>query len=207
MTLSVRDRIRRIQVRLGVGVDGIVGPATLTALEDTLKIQARPAPVDPGEQDLRFDDRTEGRLATLLPEAAERFRPFIAAAQALAAAMGCEYLAIQGNRTWEEQAALYAQGRTKPGPVVTNARPGSSWHNFGAALDFGVFDSGRYLDNAAPARAEAVHRAVGALALSYGLEWGGTWKSIVDLPHFQIPMPIDLAEARRRHLAGESLFD
>ena len=31
----------------------------------------------------------------------------------------------QGLRTWEQQADLYALGRTKPGNKVTNAEPGS----------------------------------------------------------------------------------
>lgn len=41
----------------------------------------------------------------------------------------------QGLRTWTEQAQLYAQGRTAPGKVITDAAPGYSWHNFGCAVD------------------------------------------------------------------------
>ena len=48
---------------------------------------------------------------------------------------------ICGTRTYDEQAELYAQGRTKPGPKVTNSPPGYSWHNFGVAWDFVVFDA------------------------------------------------------------------
>jgi len=42
---------------------------------------------------------------------------------------------ISGLRTYEEQDALYAQGRTAPGPKVTNAPGGHSNHNFGLAFD------------------------------------------------------------------------
>ena len=42
----------------------------------------------------------------------------------------------QGLRTIDEQNALYAQGRTKAGPIVTNAKGGSSYHNYGLAFDF-----------------------------------------------------------------------
>lgn len=42
---------------------------------------------------------------------------------------------VQGLRTWAQQDALYAQGRTAPGAIVTNARGGESWHNFGCAVD------------------------------------------------------------------------
>src|SRR5258706_8285714 len=42
----------------------------------------------------------------------------------------------QGMRTWTEQDALYAQGRTIPGSIVTQAKGGESWHNLGCAIDF-----------------------------------------------------------------------
>lgn len=47
-------------------------------------------------------------------------------------------LITQGLRTIAEQDALYAQGRTKPGAIVTNARGGYSYHNFGLAVDFAL---------------------------------------------------------------------
>lgn len=87
-------------------------------------------------------------------------------------------------RTKEEQDALYAQGRTKPGNIVTNA-PGSSYssyHQWGTAFDFfrndgtGAYnESGKFFEK------------VGAIGVSLGLEWGGNWKTIVDKPHFQLP--------------------
>ena len=41
----------------------------------------------------------------------------------------------QGLRTIAEQDELYAQGRTKPGKIVTNAKGGKSNHNSGLAID------------------------------------------------------------------------
>lgn len=41
----------------------------------------------------------------------------------------------QGFRTYAEQDALYAQGRTAPGKIVTKAKGGISNHNFGLAFD------------------------------------------------------------------------
>ena len=38
-------------------------------------------------------------------------------------------------RTFAEQDALYAQGRTKGGLKVTNAKGGQSYHNYGLAID------------------------------------------------------------------------
>ncbi len=42
---------------------------------------------------------------------------------------------VEWYRTIERQNEIYAQGRTKPGDIVTNARGGSSYHNFGLAID------------------------------------------------------------------------
>ena len=41
-----------------------------------------------------------------------------------------------GRRTMEEQAALYKIGRSVKGKIVTNARPGESYHNYGLAFDW-----------------------------------------------------------------------
>jgi peptidoglycan L-alanyl-D-glutamate endopeptidase CwlK len=49
---------------------------------------------------------------------------------------GCTYIATAGFRSYGEQTALWAQGRTRPGPKVTNALGGESAHNFGLAVDF-----------------------------------------------------------------------
>lgn len=38
-------------------------------------------------------------------------------------------------RTFAEQNSLYAQGRSKAGKRVTNARGGQSYHNYGMAID------------------------------------------------------------------------
>lgn len=87
-------------------------------------------------------------------------------------------------RTVAEQDALYAQGRTEPGNIVTNA-PGynySSYHQWGTAFDFFRNDGrGAYYDN------DGFFSKVGKIGISLGLEWGGSWKNPVDKPHFQLP--------------------
>lgn len=42
----------------------------------------------------------------------------------------------EGFRTPQRQDQLYAQGRTSPGRIVTNARSGQSFHNAGIAIDW-----------------------------------------------------------------------
>lgn len=87
-------------------------------------------------------------------------------------------------RTVSEQDALYAQGRTKPGKIVTNARGinYSSMHQWGVAFDFYRNDGkGAYVDY------DNFFTKVGKIGIQLGLEWGGNWKSITDKPHFQLP--------------------
>lgn len=87
-------------------------------------------------------------------------------------------------RTVAEQNALYAQGRTKPGQVITNA-PGSSYssmHQWGVAFDIYRNDG-----NGAFNESGGYFQKVGTIGKSLGLEWGGDWHSIVDKPHFQLP--------------------
>lgn len=87
-------------------------------------------------------------------------------------------------RTVAEQDALYAQGRTKPGNIVTNAKGStySSYHQWGVAFDFFRNDGqGAYNESG------NFFGRVGAIGVSLGLEWGGNWKNPVDKPHFQLP--------------------
>ncbi|HEX3023006.1 MAG TPA: M15 family metallopeptidase [Lachnospiraceae bacterium] len=87
-------------------------------------------------------------------------------------------------RTVAEQNALYAQGRTKRGPIVTNAKGStySSMHQWGIAFDFYRNDGkGSYNDS------DGFFTKVGKIGEAIGLEWGGSWTSIIDKPHFQLP--------------------
>lgn len=95
-------------------------------------------------------------------------------------------------RTKAEQDALYAQGRTKPGNIVTNAKGStySSQHMFCIALDFyidmDVDGDGQKSDDAFNNSTKLFDK-VGAIAKTLGLGWGGDWKSPVDKPHIYLP--------------------
>lgn len=105
----------------------------------------------------------------------------------------------EGYRSQERQAQLYAQGRTAPGPIVTNAKPGQSIHNYGMAADIYWKDpkTGKVLSFNDP-RALAAARSLGQIAVGQGLVWGGTpgWGGPVDLPHIQANL--SWQEAARR---------
>lgn len=82
-------------------------------------------------------------------------------------------------RTFDQQDALYAQGRTTPGAIVTNARGGQSFHNVRRAVDFGVYVNGVLSED------PDVYRQVGEVFEQAGLEWGGRWIGFKDEDHLQ----------------------
>jgi len=128
---------------------------------------------------MTLDDRSERNLATLHPEIQRRVATFISAAKNLAQPLGLDVRIISALRSYAEQDAIYAQGRTTPGRIVTNARAGFSNHNFGLSVDIGIFKGKAYLDD------HPLYDELGPLGESLGLEWGGRWKKIVDKPHYQ----------------------
>lgn len=95
-------------------------------------------------------------------------------------------------RTVAEQDALYAQGRTKPGQIVTNAKGTSysSQHQWGIAFDFylqmDVDGDGSTSDDAFNDSTKLFEKAAD-IGKGLGLGWGGDWKSIVDKPHLYLP--------------------
>jgi peptidoglycan L-alanyl-D-glutamate endopeptidase CwlK len=159
------------------------------------------------KQDLSvLDERSSKNVATLHSKVQQVFKNWIAECQIMAAAHGYEYKAISGNRTWDEQAKIYAQGRTSPGKIVTNAKPGYSNHNYGIAVDMGVFKDGKYLDGLKPAEAQAFHNKAAVIAEKYNIEWGGSWKSFKDYPHFEYKTGKTLSQLRQLVTEGKDIL-
>ena len=130
-----------------------------------------------------MDDRSEAVLRTVDPALAAKVR---IAAQQLATS-GTSLLVISGLRTAAEQNALYAQGRNgAPGHIVTNAKAGQSMHNYGLAVDIVPYLSGASGQLNWNANTPQFRAMVAALE-AQDLVWGGTWKSLPDDDHFQMP--------------------
>ncbi len=201
--MRIEEMIAAVQQALGVEVDGKAGPQTWGAIYARL-VGKKIDRMEPADAVSPVDDRSEKVIATLLPP----LRPIARALVQKAASAGITIRVISGLRSYEEQAALYAQGRTAPGKKVTNARAGYSNHNFGIAFDVGVFEGNKYLPESPK------YKAVGALGMDLGLEWGGNWKTIVDQPHFQLrptwaadeSESLMLAELRSRKDRGEAVY-
>lgn len=102
-------------------------------------------------------------------------------------ARGADYYIISGTRTWDEQQELYNQGRTKPGKIVTNARPGYSFHNFGLAVDC-ARDKDLDRKGLQPDWNLESYRILAEEVKEEGLDSGFYWK-FKDAPHIQPVFP------------------
>ena len=80
---------------------------------------------------------------------------------------------VAGFRSFSDQQARFEQGRLKPGTIVTKAKAGHSWHNYGLAVDIILND-----DEGNPAWPEASSPFWQRLAdavLARGAVWGGSF--------------------------------
>jgi peptidoglycan L-alanyl-D-glutamate endopeptidase CwlK len=95
-------------------------------------------------------------------------------------------------RDQEYQTSLYAQGRTKPGSVVTQVKLIGA-HGFGLAYDLAPLskDGNTILWND-----NAKWAIIGNEGKKLGLKWGGDWKTIVDKPHFEMTDGLTYADLR-----------
>lgn len=134
------------------------------------------------------DITSQSRLQQLHPDVRAEFKKFIETCED---ALNVTIRIVQGLRTFEEQDAIYQQGRTKPGPIVSNARAGSSYHNYGLAIDIGVLVNGKIDWNFDYKRFQ--------LFMPKGMVWGADWdhdgktkadgdkdEHLVDMPHYQL---------------------
>jgi peptidoglycan L-alanyl-D-glutamate endopeptidase CwlK len=124
---------------------------------------------------------------------------------------GIRIAVTSGYRSNEQQAEKYGQGRksfiyngkeygSPRQAKVSNAKPGTSFHNFGLAFDVTVFDI-----NKNPVWNDlATYNKVGKMGQELGLTWGADWdgdgrsddEKFIDLPHFQHDFGLTLAQLR-----------
>ena len=140
------------------------------------------------------------RISQLMSDLQQKANQFIADC----AEEGVNVLITQGLRTWAEQDALYAQGRTKPGKIVTNAKGGQSYHNFGLAFDICPIDANGQPIWDTSNKAWAIAKEIGELhegsidtrldpafvvkviAQDLDLVLGADWVKFKDIPHYEL---------------------
>lgn len=137
-------------------------------------------------------------LSYLHPRVQDMAREFMAKCRAA----GIELLITSTYRDAESQDALYAQGRTSPGRIVTNARAGQSWHNYGLAFDVVPLRAGKPVWGTTGADL-ALWRQVGEIGKRCGLEWAGEWVRFREYPHFQWAGGLTLADLQAGKRPGD----
>lgn len=179
--------VRYFQRTNGLVADGIAGPKTIERIDEVFEpsrnnftssaeVGADPfTEVDLGNLDSQDLVKRFKRLKGVHP----RLQQIGANVVDAAAAEGIDLLITQGLRTFAYQDGLYAQGRTKPGKIVTSARAGQSRHNYGGAIDFARRLNGKITWDG------KYYKVIGRLAKAEGLIWGGDW-NFVDLPHVEL---------------------
>jgi len=168
----------------GLTADGKAGPNTLAAISGGGSAPGgagsgtatATAPVTGGA----VSANSQKRLDKVHPKLAQAVTAVIHSL----AAEGLKVEVTQGLRTFAEQDALFAQGRTKPGKKVTRARGGQSNHNYGLAVDLCPF-----IGTEPQWEDEKGFDRIGAAAKKQGLNWGGDWPNFPDRPHVQLDGP------------------
>lgn len=118
-----------------------------------------------------------------------------------ASSVGLAVYVFEALRSEDRQRALWAQGRTIPGPVITNAPPGSSWHEYGLAID-AAFDSDK-----TTMKVEWTWSGdwaqLGQIMMSMGLSWYGLPGTVFrEAPHFQLTGGLTILEAKKLKALG-----
>ncbi len=138
--------------------------------------------------------RTKIDFDRLHPLVANRGESFIRLAYSC---LDLEVRLTSGYRSAKEQNALYAQGRSEPGRVVTNAKAGQSYHNYGLAVDFVIIHNNKtdYDLNSDRNRNDIPDwQELGELGKALGFEWGGDWNSFPDYPHLQMDFGLSIRQ-------------
>jgi peptidoglycan L-alanyl-D-glutamate endopeptidase CwlK len=157
-----------------------------------------------------MDKVTIDRIALLHPKVRqEALQIYEEICEALTGRAICRFAFTM--RTFAQQDALYQQGRTKPGKIVTKARAGLSYHNYGLAIDIvlvkdtdkdGDFDSAVWdTKSDFDGDGKSDWMEVVQIFKEYGWEWGGDWK-FVDAPHFQKTFGYSVRQLLNMHAAG-----
>lgn len=129
---------------------------------------------------MSIDARSQAAIDTLHPKWRDKVAQTWALAQA-AMPINVQIVIVQGLRTFAESDAIYQQGRTKPGPIVTKAQAGQSYHNYGLAFDFAMITDGKDDETVGPNWLKVVAIMKGA-----GMAWGGEFpEGFHDNPHFE----------------------
>ncbi len=125
-----------------------------------------------------------------------------------AADKGIVIVITDGFRSADDQNRLYEKGRSAEGSIVTYAKGGESYHNFGLAIDFALkTPSGKVIwdmEYDGNKNGKADWTEVVSLAKTLGFEWGGDWAKFKDYPHLQMDFGLTIADLQNGERPAKS---
>lgn len=158
-----------------------------------------------------IDKPTQDRIAKLHPSVRAEVTKLIDQINDTVLTGRAKVRIAQGLRTFAEQDALYAQGRTKPGAKVTNAKGGQSIHNYGTAIDIVLIIDGKTAswDTKTDWDGDKIADWMEVVDVfkKNGWDWGGDWKSFKDMPHFEKRGVNDWRTLLTKYNAGQVFVD
>lgn len=118
-----------------------------------------------------------------------------------AADQGIQVIVTDGFRSISEQDKLFERGRSTAGGIVTYARGGESYHNFGLAIDFAILakDGKAIWDTGYDGNGnnKSDWMEVVSIAKGLGFEWGGDWNRFKDYPHLEMNFGLSINQLKR----------
>jgi peptidoglycan L-alanyl-D-glutamate endopeptidase CwlK len=157
-----------------------------------------------------MENITEQRIALLHPKLRAEAMELVNNANSILK-VHSQVRVVQSIRTFAEQAALYAQGRTTAGKIVTNAKAGQSIHNYGLAIDFALLIDDKVIswDTHADFNQDGIPDWLEVVKVftDNGWVWGGTWKSIKDYPHLEKSFGLTWEALLTKYNAGDTFVD
>lgn len=147
--------------------------------------------------DSKHSSRNEKAIAKLHPQAKNKIRKFI---NDVYEQHQIFLVIVQDYRTYAQQDAIYAEGRTKPGKIRTKAKGGQSNHNFALAVDvLPVWEDGNLhiTGKGVDEKNVSILKKIANIGKANGLAWGGDWKSIYDPMHFELNTGLSMSQLRQ----------
>jgi peptidoglycan LD-endopeptidase CwlK len=145
----------------------------------------------------KHSSRNEKAIAKLHPQVKNKIRKFI---NDVYEQHQIFLVIVQDYRTYAQQDAIYAEGRTKPGKIRTKAKGGQSNHNFALAVDvLPVWEDGNLhiTGKGVDEKNISILKKIANIGKANGLAWGGDWKSIYDPMHFELNTGLSMSQLRQ----------
>ncbi|MFX3673538.1 MAG: M15 family metallopeptidase [Paenisporosarcina sp.] len=112
--------------------------------------------------------------------------------------IGISILITDGFRSVESQNEIYEKGRNEVGAIVSYAKGGQSYHNYGLAIDYALQntngDISYDLQQDANGNGEADWFEVASIGKELGFKWGGDWRGFKDYPHLEYTFGLSISE-------------